>query len=59
MLLIKYHSVLTLKSVLSSELLSFGFSLKENLTLLRHYIANQKMILSCYRTVPSEIAAKY
>ena len=30
--------------MLSSELLSFGFSLKENLALLRHYIANQKMI---------------
>ena len=30
--------------MLSSELLSFGFSLKETLTLLRHYIANQKMI---------------
>ena len=42
--LINYHSVLTLKSVFSSELLSFGFSLKEILTLLRHYIANQKMI---------------
>ena len=42
--LINYHSVLTLNSVLSSELLSFGFSLKEILTLLRHYIANQKMI---------------
>ena len=42
--LINYHSVLTLKSMLSSELLSFGFSLKETLTLLRHYIANQKMI---------------
>ena len=38
--------------MLSSELLSFGFSLKETLTLLRHYIANQKMIRSCYRTVP-------
>ena len=33
-----------LKSMLSSELLSFGFSLEETLTLLRHYIANQKMI---------------
>ena len=43
--LINYHSVLTLKSMLSSELLSFGFPLKEILTLLRHYIANQKMIL--------------
>ena len=42
--LINYHSALTLNSVLSSELLSFGFSLKEILTLLRHYIANQKMI---------------
>ena len=42
--LINYHSVLTLKSILSSELLSFGFSLKETLTLLGHYIANQKMI---------------
>ena len=50
--LINYHSVLTLKSMLSSELLSFGFSLKETLTLLGHYIANQKMIRSCYRTVP-------
>ena len=39
-----YYSVRTLKSMLSSELLSFGFSLKETLTLLRHYIANQKMI---------------
>ena len=29
--------------MLSSELLSFGFSLKETLTLLRHYIANQQM----------------
>ena len=52
---INYHSVLTLKSMLSSELLSFGFSLKETLTLLRHYIANQKIIRSCYRTVPSAI----
>ena len=42
--LINYHSVLTLKSMLSSELLSFGFSLKETFALLRHYIANQKMI---------------
>ena len=42
--LINYHSVLTLKSMLSSELLSFSFSLKGTLTLLRHYIANQKMI---------------
>ena len=33
-----------LKSMLSSELLSFGFSLEETLTLLRHYIANQKMM---------------
>ena len=33
-----------LNSMLSSELLSFGFSLEETLTLLRHYIANQKMI---------------
>ena len=30
--LINYHSVLTLKSMLSSELLSFGFSLKETIT---------------------------
>ena len=44
MALINYHSVFTLKSMLSSELLSFGFSLKKYLTLLRHYIANQKMI---------------
>ena len=42
--LINYHSVLTLNSVLSSELLSFSFSLKETLRLLRHYIANQKLI---------------
>ena len=42
--LINYHSVLTLNSMLSSELLSFSFSLKETLTLLRQYIANQKMI---------------
>ena len=42
--LINYHSVLTLKSMLSSELLSFGFSLKETVTLLRNYIVNQKMI---------------
>ena len=42
--LINYHSVLTLKSMLSFELLSFGFSHKETLTLLRHYIANQKTI---------------
>ena len=42
--LINYHSVLTLSSVLSSELLSFSFSLKETLRLLRHYIANQKLI---------------
>ena len=42
--LINYHSVLTLKSMLSSELLSFGFSLKETLTRLRHCIANQKMV---------------
>ena len=34
---------------------SFGFSLKETLTLLRHYIANQKLIRSCYRMVPSAI----
>ena len=52
--LINYHSVLTLKSMLSSELLSFGFSLKETLTLLRH-VANQKIIRSRYRTVPSAI----
>ena len=30
--------------MLSSELLSFEFSLEETLTLFRHYIANQKMI---------------
>ena len=30
--------------MLSSKLLSFGYSLKKALTLLRHYIANQKMI---------------
>ena len=30
--------------MLSSELVSFGFSLKETLTLLRYYIANQKTI---------------
>ena len=36
--LINYHSVLTLKSVLSSELLSFVFFLKETLPLLRLYI---------------------
>ena len=53
--LINDHLVLTLKSILSSDLLSFGFSLKETLTLLRHYIANQKMIRSCYCTVPSAI----
>ena len=53
--LINDHLVLTLKSILSSDLLSFGFSLKETLTLLRHYIANQKMIRSCYRTVLSPI----
>ena len=51
--LINYHSVLTLKSMLSSELLSLGFSLKEALTLLRQIVANYKMIRSCYRTVPS------
>ena len=39
-----YHSVLTLKLVLSTELLSFGFSLKETLTLLKQYVAKQKMI---------------
>ena len=33
-----------LKSMLSSELLPFEFSLEETLTLFRHYIANQKMI---------------
>ena len=53
--LVNYHSVLTLKSMLSSELLSLGFSLKEALTLLRHVVANQKMIRSCYRMVPSAI----
>ena len=42
--LIKYHSVLTLKSMLSFKLLSLGCSLKETLTLLRHDIGNQKMI---------------
>ena len=43
--LINYHSVLTLlKSMLSSELLSFDFSHEETLTLIRHCIANQKMI---------------
>ena len=42
--LTNYYSVLTLKSMLSSELLSFGYSLKETLALLRYYIANQKMI---------------
>ena len=55
MLLINDHLVLTLKSMLSSEFLSFGFSLEEALTLLIHEIANQKMIRSCYRTVPSAI----
>ena len=30
--------------MLSIELMSFGFSLKETLTRLRHYIANQEMI---------------
>ena len=30
--------------MLSSKLLSVGFPLKETLTLLRHYIANQKMV---------------
>ena len=53
--LVNYHSVLTLKSMLSSELLSLGFSLKEALTLLRHIAANQKMIRSCYRTLPGAI----
>ena len=53
--LVNYHSVLTLKSMLSSELLSLGFSLKEALTLLRHVVANQKMIRSCYHMVPSAI----
>ena len=53
--LINYHSVLTLKSMLSSELLSFGFSLKETLTLLRHYIVDQKKIRNCYHTVPSAV----
>ena len=42
--LINFHSALTLKSMLSFELLSFSFYLKGTLTLLRHYIANQKMI---------------
>ena len=42
--LINYHSVLTLKSVPSTELLSFGFSLEETLTLLKQYTAKQKMI---------------
>ena len=50
--LINDHLVLTLKSILSSDLLSFGFSLKETLTLLRHYISNQKMIHNFYYTVP-------
>ena len=42
--LINYHSVLTLNSWLSSELLSLGLFVKETLTLLRHYIENQKII---------------
>ena len=41
MFLINYHSVLALKSVLFSELLSFDFSLKETLT---HYIANYENV---------------
>ena len=53
--LVNYHSVLTLKSILSSELLPFGFFLKETLTLLRDNIANLKMIRNCYHTVPSAI----
>ena len=53
--LVNYHSVLTLKSMLSYELPSLGFSLEEALTLLRHIVANQKMIRSCYRTLPSVI----
>ena len=42
--LINYHSVLTLNSWLSSELLSLGLFVKETLALLRHYIENQKII---------------
>ena len=42
--LINCHLVLTQKAMLSSELLSFGFSLNEMLILLRNYIATQKMI---------------
>ena len=53
--LINYHSVRTLKLTPSSELLSFGFSLKETVTLLRHYIAEQKKIRNCYHTVPSAV----
>ena len=36
--------VLTLKSMLSSELFSFGFSHKETLMLLKQYIALWKVI---------------
>ena len=46
--LINYHSVLTLKLMLSFKLLSFDFLLKENLTLLtilvKQYTAKWKMI---------------
>ena len=44
MSLINYYSVLTLKSVLSPKLLSFSFSLKGTLTLLKQYTAKRKMI---------------
>ena len=46
--LLNYHSVLTLKSMFSFELLCFGFSLKETLTLLtvlvKQYTAKRKII---------------
>ena len=48
--LLNHHSVLTLNSILSSELLSFGLSIKETLTLLRHYTENQKMISETFIT---------
>ena len=48
--LLNHHSVLTLNSILSSELLSFGLSIKETLTLLRHYTENQKTISETFIT---------
>ena len=56
--LINYHSVLTLSSWLSSELLSLGLFVKETLTLLRHYIENQKIISEAIITDTVKRASK-